>query len=510
VRDHDEETFSDGTPIPDEPPAGKGKGPSQAQILVSMAEDTYRLIRADDGRAYGVPRMGPRIAVPLASRSESSLRARLAASLHRQTGQVASSSSLSDALTVLMGEAADLEPVPVWLRVARHDNAVVIDMGTETGQCITITPAGWAIEPVSPVIFRRSELTHPLAQPERGGTLDALRTLINLPEEDYQLAIAWVVAAYFTGIPHPILLIQGEQGTAKSSLIRTLLALIDPQPAAERTPPKDNREWAIFGRASWAFCYDNVTEIPSWLSNALCKGVTGDAVLQRVLHSDEDIGVYAFQRVIALTTIAISHELAGDLADRTLLIEPEVIEVRRTETEVAAARAAALPAAVGAVLDLVAGVLRELPHAVVDSAPRMADFAQVLAALDTATGWDTLACYRAKVADMALSQIEGSTLARAIYRLATCPSPGGRDPALWEGTATELLTALRGICTDAGLPASELPAGERALGQKVREIAPALRKSGVDVRPGKRTEHRRPLIISKTTSPQDQPGALTS
>ena len=133
-----------------------------------------------------------------------------------------------------------------------------------------------------------------------------------------------------------------------------------------------------------------------------------------------------------------------------------------------------------------------------------------LAALDTATGWDTLACYRAKVADMALSQIEGSTLARAIYRLATCPSPGGRDPALWEGTATELLTALRSICTDAGLPASELPAGERALGQKVREIAPALRKSGVDVRPGKRTEHRRPLIISKTTSPQDQPGALTS
>ena len=78
---------------------------------------------------------------------------------------------------------------------------------------------------------------------------------------------------------------QGEQGTAKSGLIRTLLALVDPQPAAERTPPKDQREWAIFGRASWAFSYDNITDIPPWLSNALCKGVTGDAVLQRVLHS---------------------------------------------------------------------------------------------------------------------------------------------------------------------------------------------------------------------------------
>ena len=170
-----------------------------------------------------------------------------------------------------------------------------------------------------------------------------------------------MVAAYLTGIPHPILLVQGEQGTAKSNLIRTLLALVDPQPAADRTPPKDNREWAIFARASWAFGYDNITDIPPWLSNALCKGVTGDAVLQRVLHSDDDIGVYSFQRVIALTTIAIRHEVAGDLADRILLVEPEVIDKRRTETEITAARAAALPGALGAVLDLVAGVLRDCP-----------------------------------------------------------------------------------------------------------------------------------------------------
>ena len=71
---------------------------------------------------------------------------------------------------------------------------------------------------------------------------------------------------------------------------------VGPCRPAERTPPRDQREWAIFARASWAFSFDNITDIPPWLSNALCKGVTGDAVLQRVLHSDEDIGVYSFQR----------------------------------------------------------------------------------------------------------------------------------------------------------------------------------------------------------------------
>src|SRR5450755_2018982 len=390
---------------------------------MAMAEDTYRLIRSTDGRSYAVPKMGPQIAVPLASKSENSLRARLAASLHRQTGQVASGSNLSDALTVLMGEASELDPRPVWLRAGEHDGAAVVDMGTETGQCLTITP--------------------------RGGTLDGIRARINLPEEDYRLAIAWVVAAYLTGIPHPILLVQGEQGTAKSNLIRTLLALIDPQPAADRTPPKDNREWAIFARASWAFSYDNITDIPPWLSNALCKGVTGDAVLQRVLHSDDDIGVYSFQRVIALTTIAIRHEVAGDLADRILLVEPEVIDKRRTEADVTAARAAALPGALGTVLDLVAGVLAALPATTVDNAPRMADFAKVLAALDTVTGWETLASYRAKVATLALSLIEGNTFAYAIYRLATLPSPGGLEPSPWEGTAGELLDTLQRLCTEA-------------------------------------------------------------
>lgn len=504
MRDHDEESFADGTPIPADPPGGPGKGPSQAQLLMAMAEDTYRLIRSADGRGYAVPRLGPQIAVPLASRSGNSIRARLAASLHRQTGKVASASALSDCITVLEGEASELPPRLVWLRVGQDLDTVVVDMGTETGQAITITPAGWDIAAGSPVIFRRSELTHPLVTPERGGTLDALRTLINLPEEDYRLTIAWVVAAYLTGIPHPILLIQGEQGTAKSGLIRTLLALADPQPAAERTPPRDQREWAIFARASWAFSFDNITDIPPWLSNALCKGVTGDAVLQRVLHSDDDIGVYSFQRVIALTTIAIRHDLAGDLADRILLIEPEVIEVRRTEAEIAAARTAALPGALGAILDLVAGVLRELPGTAVDNAPRMADFAKVLAALDTVTSWDTLASYRAKVATLALSLIEGNTFAHAIYRLATCPSPGGRDPAPWEGTAAELLDKVRQLCAEARMPASDLPEDVRAVGRQVREIAPALRKAGVDIR-ASRTGKRRALRIRKTADPGQQP-----
>ena len=157
-------------------PPGQGKGPSQAQLLMAMAEDTYRLIRSADGRAYAVPKMGPQIAVPLASRSGNSIRARLAASLHRQTGKVASASALADCITVLDGRGQRAGPpagVAAGRPARRHgrgrhghrDRPVHHHHPAPAGPC----------EADSPVIFRRSELTHPLVQPERGGTLDALR-----------------------------------------------------------------------------------------------------------------------------------------------------------------------------------------------------------------------------------------------------------------------------------------------------------------------------------------------
>ena len=126
-------------------PSGDGKGPTQAQILMQMAEDAYRLIRSTDGRTYAVPKLGPNIAVPLASKSGTGIRAKLADSLWRQTGKVATGSALSDCINVLEGEASELDPQPVFLRMGHHTDdpddgeALVVDMGTETGQCIRIT-----------------------------------------------------------------------------------------------------------------------------------------------------------------------------------------------------------------------------------------------------------------------------------------------------------------------------------------------------------------------------------
>ena len=80
------------------------------------------------------------------------------------------------------------------------------------------------------------------------------------------------------------------------------------------------------------------------------------------------------------------------------------------------------------------------------------------------------------------------------------------DPAPWEGTATELLDTLRRLCAEARMPTADLPEDVRTVGLQVREIAPSLRKAGVDIR-ASRTGKRRTLRIRKITDPGQDPPA---
>ena len=149
--------------------------------------------------------------------------------------------------------------------------------------------------------------------------------------------------------------------------------------------------------------------------------------------------------------------MANDLADRIVMLEPEVITERLSEEELARRRAEALPPAFGAVLDLVSAVLKHLPNIEVPEPPRMADFARILAALDQATGWTTLQNYMAKVKQVGMTQIEGNTLALALYYLADRGSTRP-DRIAFEGSSSELLAELNGISTVRSRPRRQRPA----------------------------------------------------
>ena len=65
--------------------------------------------------------------------------------------------------------------------------------------------------------------------PSRDGSIDLLRPYVNLTEADFRLMIAWLTAVLRPVGPYPILVLHGEQGSAKSTLAKVLRLLIDPQ-----------------------------------------------------------------------------------------------------------------------------------------------------------------------------------------------------------------------------------------------------------------------------------------
>ncbi len=437
--------------------------------LVALAREQYHVIRGSDAQTYAVAKTNPGIAIPLRG-SRDGLRQQLAAAYFDQRGRAATAVALADMLNVVEGDALRADSVPVDLRVSDRDGALYIDRATPKAAAIRVTPTGWGVTGNPPVIFRRTALSAPLPEPARGGSLAPFRALLNVDDAGFRLLIGWLLAAYLPGIPHPILALLGQQGTAKTTALRLLLSLVDPSTAPVRTPPTDAAAWAVTAAHSWAVGLDNVSTLPPWLQDALCKAVTGDGIVRRALYSDNDVSVLAFRRVLALTSID-PGSLQGDVADRMLTVELEPIrkDRRRTDRAVFAAFERIWPHTLGAVLDLLSSVLAALPAVHLAEHPRMADFARVLAALDTVTGWTTLPDYLQAAEATAMSVIEGDAFISAVLELA-------EREVIWAGTAGELLAVITPERPPRGWPTSP-----QKVGGLLKRSTPALALAGVQV-----------------------------
>jgi hypothetical protein len=296
----------------------------------------------------------------------------------------------------------------------------------------------------------------------------------------------------------------GLQGSAKTTCARLLFRLFDPSTAETRSQPADVEQWAMAAAGSWGVVIDNVTSLPMWFSDALCKAVTGDGWVRRKLYTDSELAVLSFRRVVALTSIDAAA-LRGDLADRLVLVELEPIPERRrlAETEIDARFAACWPAAFGALLTLAANVLAELPRVNLAGLPRMADFARVLAALDAVAGTDALPRYLAQRKTIACDVIESDGVGAALVALA--------ERGHWAGTAGELLACITPAGTDGKPhPGRDWPHSPRALAGRVKRLIPALRACGVSVALWREAHTGRRLVRIQKPAGEPSPSSPSS
>lgn len=456
-----------------EEPDSKGRGPSQASQLAALAREKYDLFMSEDGRPYGVKKDGANTVYAL--RGKAGLRSHLARMYtDANGGSVPSQSALADAMTVLEGVAADAPPRQLHIRVARHEDQIIVDLATPEGRCVSISPHGWRREGSAPVLFRRSGAMKPLPEPiSDGDGLAKLQDLLNTDEEGFHLLVAWLIACFIPDLPHPILTFRGEQGTGKSYAAKMVIGIIDPSGAPKRTAPRDIKAWATQAFNSWALCLDNVSIIADWLSDALCRAVTGDGIVDRALYTDDDVVVLEFRRVLAMTTID-AGALAGDLAERLVTIELHTIPdaKRREENEMDQAYADAHASILASLFDLLAEVLKVLPKVVLKERPRMADFARILAAVDQVQGWNTMDTYKASARDAVADVLDGEPFAQAVVAMVDRAGPEGLTL-----TTQEILDKV----PTPDKPPKKWPKDSTRAGGQLKRLAPALRTIGIEV-----------------------------
>jgi hypothetical protein len=382
----------------------------------------------------------------------------------------------------------------VAVRLAECDGAIWLDLADERWRAVKITRDGWEVVGSAPVRFLRPHGVLALPEPVHGGNVGILNGLLNLGgEDDWVLLASWILAALRPKGPYPILAVSGEQGSAKSTLCRLVRALIDPNVAPLRTVPREVRDLMIAASHSWVLAYDNLSDVPPWLSDALCRMATGGGFSTRELYTDDDEVIFDAMRPVLINGI---EELAtrSDLLDRTICLYLPTIpdERRKTEQQLFAEFEQRKPQILGALLSAVAQALKQLPTVKLATPPRMADFSVWATAGELGLGFESgafLSAYGANREDANGLALEACVLAPVIQEFiaARC---------VWEGTAQGLLDELDGMDTTEKLRTRrDWPKSPQGLGKRLRRIAPNLRRIGIEVDFDKSTDKARKRLI---------------
>jgi hypothetical protein len=474
------EPVGDDSPVP--------KGTPAADVLVEIARSKADLFRDGQDETYAtVTRPDGRLET-YRLRSKG-FRSWLGREYYLRRGKAAPSEAMSTARATIEAFAAfDGQLRSVALRVGSVDGCMFIDLGDDTRRAVRVSASGWEIVNDTPVRFVRGPGMAALPNPERGGSLLELLPFLNAKdpsEPHFVLSVAFVLGTFHPSGPYAILAMNGERGSGKSHATVRLKALTDPSSPPHRAAPKEARDLAVASRSSWVLALDNLSGIPDWLSDAICRLSTGGGFATRSLYTDDEETLFSGKRPVLFNGI-VPVASAADLRDRCLLVTWPTMKSVRTERELDPAFDAAAPRIFGAVLDsLVSALARHGSVAAeyVGRLPRMGDFFAWVLAAEPSLPWPpgtferVFAESRETGSEIAVSE---STVALALQAFLKSRSPSA---APFEGTASTLLAEIAGFATPPIQPGSKAPEGwpksPSGFSGVLRRMAPDLRVVGV-------------------------------
>jgi hypothetical protein len=380
-----------------------------------------------------------------------------------------------EAIAIYEGQEKNLHT-----RYAGQDNTVYIDLAREDGKQCRIRPEGFEIieAHASPIKFIKNPGLLPMPIPQRGIGLDVLKPLMHLDEDDWVMLVGWMLSVMNPDGPYPFLILQGTQGSTKTTTTKMLKALLDPSSVAIQSLPKSEENLVIAANNSWLLSFDNMSGISPSMADAFCRISTGGGFRRRQLYKNSRENLFSPKRPIVMNSIT-DITSRGDFIDRSIVVHLKAPNGNRSsEFEINNMFNEFRPELLGSLCDAISMALRDYRSLEIHNLPRMADFSRWVTAAEPSFDWKQgtfLRMYEEKRSYQTEITIEGDPVAQAVIRLMDAT---GKQP--WEGTPTELLEELEAWTSERTAKSREWPKAANVLSNHLQRSAPSLRKKGIN------------------------------
>jgi hypothetical protein len=418
-----------------------------------------------------------------------------------QTGSIIKSSEVSDAVLNLM--ACYSAYVTTYRRITRIDDIIYIDTLNE-GKIVKITSDGWQIQDDCPdgLVFETRKDMGKLALPRSGGNLDDLWEFINVRQEDRETYLCFLLASLAGRKPYPILLGNGQEGSAKTTFMNFTVAMIDPCiRASGKDVPNTRRDLVIQARNRHLIAYDNVSRISGDMSDAYCRLSTGAGFTVRGLYKDDEEMVFGGANPVLFNGIPELGD-KSDFLSRSIRVRlPKILPgQRKTERYLEERWDERGPTILGILYDLIAnGLNHESSVEAEGNAPRMIDNYHWFRACEMGTGlrladrfrenYDTL------IREVAFETLTGKAVLafmrdRRLTKLGEMPE----EQDVWRGTMSELYEAIKPkwleVCDGSTKQRNLLPGSSARLTNAIEAIASSLVANGIVFTRGRSNDQR--------------------
>lgn len=462
---------------------------------------TVHLVKGADGKAYLIEAGHGN---PLAHRVGGKMCNEVLQNLANKHGKLLTQKKLAELNAMLRALASTIKVIrEVWYRVAPMEGGIMLDVGDEARTQLKVTADGIeTIHDMSPVLFRRTSTMRALPPLVDEGDITLLNKYVNLNDEERILFILWMTYTMAQpkqeGKSYVILVIQGDQGSGKSSLCNNvIIPLLDPSSVGVQTFPKTAKDLAIVCENSHVACFDNVRNFKAETSDLLCMASTRSALSGRTLYSDSDQHVDVLHGAIVLNGIH-PFVLQPDLGERCMTVYTKsLVGQRKTSEEMRKELLADRPAIFRALLDIIVAIFGAMPEAVITKQERMIDFVKWAAAFEAAKGLpDVLQqAYSASMQESQHEMLRGNSFASAILDFAD-----DLKSSVWVGTPQELFVRLSEVYSINQQRSIDWPSNAIGVSKRLNGLKASLLSQGIEVQLSRGKERKITIRVTKPSN----------